>query len=217
MRVVVVGGGKVGGYVARQLAEEGHAVSVIELDPARAHALADTSKAVVIEGDGTSIDVLRQARVDTADWILAVTGKDEVNLVACELGSTLTTLRTLARLNEPRNRATFAALGIQAVAVTDLMGEVFERELETDRLERVTILGSGRLSLVEVDIPDGAPARRVSDLDLPEESILVAIRSGADTTVPGAEDVIRPGDRVVVVTTLDGEPLVRETLCETGT
>jgi trk system potassium uptake protein len=212
MRVVVVGGGKVGGYVSRQLAEGGHAVAVIEQVARRANDLAEGGLGLVIHGDGTNVDTLRSARVEQADWLLAVTGQDEVNLVACELGSTLGAGRTLARLNEPRNRATFAALGILVVAVTDLIGEVIERELDDRQLDRLTILGGGSLSLVEVTVPDGVAPRRVDEIRLPGESILVAVRSEATTSIPGPGTVIRPGDRVVAVTTLDGEAAVRDSL-----
>jgi trk system potassium uptake protein len=212
MRVVVVGGGKVGGYVARQLAGTGHAVTVIELMARRAQDLADDGGLLVIQGDGTNVEILRSAQVGRADWLLAVTGQDEVNLVACELGSTLGAARTLARLNEPRNRATFAALDIPVVAVTDLIGEVIERELDDRRLDRLTILGGGTLSLVEVSVPDGMTPRRVEEIPLPGEAVLVAVRSGTVTTIPGGDTVIHSGDRVVAVTTLDGEAAVRDAL-----
>lgn len=208
----MVGGGKIGGYVARQLAGSGHGVTVIEQDSRRAQGLVEDGGVVVIQGDGTSVEVLRAARSDRVDWLLAVTGQDEVNLVACELASTLGARRVLARLNEPRNRATFAALGIAVVAVTDLIGEVIERELETHQPERLALLGGGTLSLVEVDVPEGAEPRRVDQLGLPAPAVLVAVSSGAETKIPGADTIIRSGDRVVAVTTLDGEPAVRDAL-----
>lgn len=216
MRVVVVGGGKVGGYVARQLAGSGHGVTVIEQDARRSRDLAEDGGVVVLKGDGTSVETLRAARADRADWLLAVTGQDEVNLVACELASTLGATRILARLNEPRNRATFSALDIPVVAVTDLIGEVIERQLDTRPLERLTILGGGSLSLVEVDVPADAEPRRVDQIPLPGQAVLVAVASGAQTTIPERDTVIHPGDRVVAVTTLDGEPAVRDALTRTS-
>lgn len=208
----MVGGGKIGGYVAHQLAGSGHGVTVIEQDSRRAQGLVEPGGIVVIQGDGTSVEILRAARSDRADWLLAVTGQDEVNLVACELASTLGARRVLARLNEPRNRSTFAALGIAVVAVTDLIGEVIEREVETHQPERLALLGGGTISLVEADVPEGVEPRRADQLGLPASAVLVAVSSGAETTIPGADTIIRSGDRVVAVTTLDGEPAVRDAL-----
>lgn len=213
MRVLIVGGGKVGSYLAGQLTALGHRVTITEIDGRRARDLAENSSALVIEGDGTSIDVLRAADVERTDWLVAVTGQDETNLVACEIGSTLGAGNTLGRLNDPRNRPTFSALGIQVVAVTDLIGEVIEREVVTSQLERLTLLGGGNLSLIEVEIPDGVAERAVRNLRLPTGTVLVTVITDGEVLVPGADTVITPGDRVVAVTTLDREPDVRDVLC----
>lgn len=212
MRAVIVGGGKVGGYLAEQLLGEGHAVVVAESNEKRARALAEHSDALVIEGDGTDMDVLRSAEIDRADWLIAVTGLDEVNLVACELGATLGAGRTIARLNDPRNRSTFGALGIRVVAVTDLIGEVIERELSAGAVERLMFLGRGSLSLIEVEVDQEAPERTVVDIDLPPGTLLVAVVEDGSVVVPQGDTVIRPGSLVVAVTHLEREPIVRDAL-----
>jgi len=212
VRVVVVGGGKVGGYLAAQLLDTGKIVTVIEPDGRRARDLADTTSALVIEGDGTDITVLESAHIDRADWLVAVTGLDEVNLVACELASTLGVKHILARLNDPRNRHTFAALDIPVVAVTDLIGEVIEREVDTGQLRRVALMAGGDLSVIEVSIPEDVADAAVAELALPPDTVLVAVVSAGATSVPGADTVVRAGDRVLAVTTLDREPAVRDAL-----
>lgn len=212
MRVLIVGGGKVGSYLAGQLAALGHSVSLAESDGRRARDLAENIDAMVIEGDGTSIDVLRSADVQRTDWIIAVTGQDETNLVACEIASTLGARKTLARLNDPRNRPTFSALGIQVVAVTDLIGEVIEREVVAAQLERLTLLGGGSISLIEVEVPADVDDRPVRTLRLPAGSLLVTLISNGEVLIPGGDTVIRGGDRVVAVTALNQEPEVRDVL-----
>lgn len=213
MRVVIVGGGKIGGYLAGQLTGTGHSVTVIEHQSTTAARLAEEMPGLVINGDGTDIDVLESARMDRIDWLVAVTGLDEVNLVACELGSTLGAPRTLARLNNPRNRATFDALGIKVVGVTGLIGEVIEREVESAFLERITLLGLGSVSVIEVEVGGSTDPRAVRDLGMPRESLVVAVlRPDGDAVVPNGDSIIRAGDRVVAVTTLDGEPQVRDVL-----
>ena len=213
MRVVIVGGGKIGGYLAGQLTGTGHSVTVIEDKPAAAARLAEGMPGLVINGDGTDIDVLESARMDRIDWLIAVTGLDEVNLVACELGSTLGAPRTLARLNNPRNRATFDALGIKVVGVTGLIGEVIERELESAFMERITLLGLGSVSVIEVEIGDGVEPRAVRDLGMPQDTLVVTVlRPDGEAVVPNGDSMIQTGDRVVAVTTLDLEPEVRDVL-----
>lgn len=209
---MIVGGGKVGGYLADQLIAEGHAVVVAEANERRARILAEQSDALVIHGDGTDIDVLTGADIDHADWLIAVTGQDEVNLVACELGMTLGVGRAIARLNDPRNRRTFSALGISVVAVTDLIGEVIERELEAGALERLMFLGRGDLSLIEVRVEATSEPRQVQDLDLPPGTLLVAVMGDDSVVVPRGDTVLEPGALVVAVTRLDLEPKVRDAI-----
>ena len=121
MRVTLIGGGKVGSFLSRELHDAGHAVTVVEDHAGRAKTLTDDSKVLVLEGDGTDINLLMGADTGRADWVLAVTGLDEVNLVACQLAITLGARHVLARLNNPLNRPTFEARKIPVVAVTDVM------------------------------------------------------------------------------------------------
>ena len=212
MRVVVIGGGKVGGYLAGQLLGTGKTVTLIERESRRAREIAETTNALVIEGDGTDITVLESAQIDRADWLVAVTGQDEVNLVACELAGTLGVEHLLARLNDPRNRHTFDALGIPVVAVTDLIGEVIEREVDTSEFERLALLVGGSLSIIEVLVSENTSERLVAELRMPQGSVLVAVVSDGKTIVPGATTRIQPGDRVVAVTSLDREAAVRDVI-----
>lgn len=214
MRLLIVGGGKVGGFLARELVGTGHAVTVIEPDPVVASRLAEETAALVVRGDGTDVAQLEHADVERTDWVLAVTGADEVNLVACELAVTLGAARTLARLNDPRNRATFDALGIPVVAVTDLMAQVISHQVELADMERIALLGRGQISLIELEIPPGSPPRRVVDLTLPAQTILVSVARDDEVVVPGADTVLETGDRILAVTKVKQEAAVQRAICE---
>ena len=214
MRVLIIGGGKVGGYLARELTEAGHTVTVAERDPDLARDLGESMQALILEGDGTSIEILKAAETDRTDWLLAMTGHDEINLVACELGEILGAKRVLGRLNDSRNRSTFDALGIPVVAVTDLIVQLISREIDVVDLERITLLARGQVSLVEVEIAPEVPHRRVADLDLPAKTVLVGVtRETGRLIVPQGETMIMPGDRVLVVTGVEQESDVRAALC----
>jgi trk system potassium uptake protein TrkA len=215
MRILIVGGGKIGGYLAQELDEVGHAVTVTEKEPDVARELSETMSVLVIEGDGTGVSVLKAAEASRADWLLAVTGLDEVNLVACEIGQTLGAKQVLARLNDPRNRSTFDALNIPVVAVTDLIVQLMSREIDLLELDRVALLGRGGVSLIEVEVHPDASSKRVLDLELPEQTILVGVLrdlEGARVVVPTGDTVIGPRDRVLAVTAVEQEPEVRSAL-----
>jgi trk system potassium uptake protein TrkA len=212
MRVTLIGGGKVGSFLARELHKDGHVVTVIEVAHGHAETLTDESKVLVLEGDGTDIRLLQTANTERADWVLAVTGLDEVNLVACQLALTLGARQVLARLNNPLNRPTFEALDIPVVAVTDVMATLISREVEVPEFRHVTLLGRGEISVYEIDIPPGFEQRPVAELRLPKGSLLVAAVSGDEVQVPTATTLLHPGDQVTVVSSVDLEDQVKQAL-----
>jgi trk system potassium uptake protein TrkA len=212
MRVILVGGGKVGSYLARELAKSGHVVTVIEESHSHAATLADDSKVLVLEGDGTDIGLLESADVHRSDWVLAVTGLDEVNLVACQLALTLGADKVLARLNNPLNRPTFDALDIPVVAVTDLMATLISREVEVAEFRHITLLGRGELVVYEVDVPSDFDERPVPELRLPKGALLVALVRGDEVRVPTATTVVKPGDQVTAVSNVEHQDSVKQAL-----
>lgn len=216
MRVVLIGGGKVGSFLALELVSAGHFVAVVEAREDRAQALADDVGAVVIHGDGTNVDKLKSASVDDADWLVAVTGLDEVNLVACELGRTLGAKRVLARLNAPRNRPTFDALEIPVVGITDLMVDVISQEVAVSQLQRTAVLGKGQLSLCEIDIPPEFDPIELRDLLLPAPSIVVVVQRKDQAIVPEATTRLLPGDRIAAVTTIAQESELHRVFAPSG-
>lgn len=209
MRVLLIGGGKVGSFLARELLPMGHAVTVVEQSETRSQTLAEDVDVVVIRGDGTNVDVLESGGVHRADWLLAVTGLDEVNLVACQLALSLGARRVLARLNNPLNRATFDALAIPVVGVTDLIVQVISQELAVSDLERVAVFGKGHLSLSEFDVPSDFVSIALKDLTLPVPSVIAVVLRGDEAIVPEPTTQLRPGDRVVAITTVSLESELR--------
>lgn len=212
MRITLIGGGKVGSFLARELHKAGHIITVIEESRGHAEALTDGLKVLVLEGDGTDVNLLKTADTARADWVLAVTGLDEVNLVACQLALTLGAGRVLARLNNPLNRPTFEALDIPVVAVTDVMATLISREVEVAEFRHITLLGRGEVSVYEIDVPANFETRPVAELRFPPGSLLVTVVSGDDVAVPTAATILKPGDQVTAVSGVELEDEVREAL-----
>jgi trk system potassium uptake protein TrkA len=203
MRVVIVGGGKIGSYLARELASDGHVVAVIESDPSHARKVVSAAKVLVFEGDGTAPDVLRAADIERADWALALTGRDEDNLVASQLALTLGAKRVMARLNDPSNRPTFEALEIPVVSVTDLIGQVITKEVEVPDLADSDLFAAGKVAVQELEVPESFESRPVLELDLPEDALIVTRVRGDDVTVVHGSSTIKPGDRVLVASSTE--------------
>jgi trk system potassium uptake protein TrkA len=213
VRTLVVGGGKVGSYLARKLAEDGHLVSVIEMKHDLAMKVVSETGVIVFQGDGTDVDLLKRADVHRSDWVFAVTGQDDVNLVASQLAATLGAKNVLARLNDPANAPTFEALGLKTVAVTDLMVGVIERDLKVHDLDSSTLLVHGKLSVSEFDVGSAFEPTAVQDIDLPKSSLLVAIERGVEVIVPNGQTIVHPKDRLVVASSVASLGDIQELFC----
>lgn len=205
MYVVLVGGGRIGRHIARDLVDAGHEVTVLEKLASRCEQLVAETDVLVIEGDAGDVRYLEQAHVDRADVFVATTHEDEDNLVACQLARIeFGVRRTIARVNTPKNVEIFEKLGIEPVSSTRLISELLENEFSVGELIHLTSLKGGRVQLVELRIPDGPSAprpRSLQSLPLPDESVVVALFRGDETVLPSGDTEIRPGDEVVALTT----------------
>ena len=213
MKVVIVGGGKVGHHLARVLRRERKPVVVIELDQERAEEVANETGALVIHGDGTDVRILQEADLEHATRLVAVTGSDEDNLVACQLARTAFDCpEVLARVNDPRNERTFTALNVPLVSVTSHLVQLLGQKIDLGELNRIATLGDGAVLIVEVEVPENRSPVAVAALGLPEPTLLAAIRRGKEVIIPDGTSQIVPGDRVVAVTQAESEELTRSVL-----
>ncbi len=211
MYVVINGGGKIGSYLGQVLVRKGHGVAVIEKRPEVLEKLAEElpTKVLLIEGDGCDIKFQEDAGVGHADVFVAVTGEDEDNLVSCQLAKVrFDVKRTLARVNSPKNEHVFHALGIEAISVTTLISRLIEEEMSIGDIFTLQILKRGRLALVEINIGEDHHSicnKKLSELNLPQDTVLVAVTRADQVIVPKGNTVIESGDRLFAVTSIERE------------
>lgn len=205
MFIVISGGGKIGSFLAQDLAGKGHDVALLERRAEIIERLARElpRSVLVIAGDGCDAGHLEQAGIARADVFAAVTGEDAANLVSCQLARVgYRVRRAVARVNSPRNERIFHALGIEAISSTTVIGRLIEEEVAVGDILQLISLAKGRLSLVELDLPGGgcpACGRRLADLGLPPETVLAAVLRGTHVFVPHGNTRFEPGDRVIAV------------------
>jgi trk system potassium uptake protein len=207
--VVIAGGGKIGRYIAKDLSEKGHEVTIVERIGTRCEQLVAETDVLVIEGDACDVSYLEQAHTDRADVFVSTTHEDDDNLVAAQLAKIeFGVPRAISRVNTPKNVEIFEALGIEPVSSTRLISELLENEFSVGELIHLTSLKGGRVRLVELRVPDGSSTsgpRAIQDLDLPNEAVIVALFRGQETIIPHGATEILPGDEVVALTTPDLE------------
>jgi trk system potassium uptake protein TrkA len=204
MYVLIVGGGKVGLNLTRELVAKGHEVTLIEGDRSLYLRIEQELEHAVQYGDGTELWVLERAGIQRADLVVAVTGDDEDNILICQVAKEKYLCdRIIARCNNPRNLQHFKLLGIvPAVSATDLILNLIEHEVPGHGLVHLLDLPDEQLEIIEVEVVEGAPAdgRRISELGLPEGSLVISVLPrGGGGFVPKADTVINVGDEVLVV------------------
>ncbi|HET7556393.1 MAG TPA: TrkA family potassium uptake protein [Gaiellaceae bacterium] len=205
MYILIAGGGKVGANLARVLLADGkHEVTLIEQRRDRFERLEQEFEHQVLLGDATEIYVLERAGIARPpDIVAALTGDDEDNLIICQLSKEKYGVqKVIARVNDPRNQAHFDLLGISpTVSATRGLMALIEHEVPEHDLVHLLELRKENLEIVEVQIPQGAPAAgmRVEKLDLPEGSRLISImRNGRSEIAVGATE-LQPGDQVLAI------------------
>jgi len=203
MYVIVVGAGKVGWNLARELIEKDNEVTVIESDRRRYLTVEQELEHAVQYGDATELWVLERAGINRADLVVAVTGDDEDNLLICQVAKEKYRVdRIIARCNNPRNLDHFKLLGIApAVSATDLILRLIEHEVPRYGLVHLLDLPEERLEIIELVVSDDAPAvgRTVGELEIPDGSLVVAVLRADGGFVPKPDTRIEAGDEVLVV------------------
>ncbi len=203
MYIVVVGGGKVGWNLARELMDKGEEVTLIEGDRRRYLVIEQELEHAVQYGDGTELWVLERAGIQRADLVIAVTGDDEDKMLVCQVAKEKYLVdRIIARVNNPRNLQHFKLLGIQpAVSATDLILRLIEHEVPRYGLVHLLALEEERLEIIELEVAVDSPAagRRVQDVALPEGCLIISVLRGGNGFVPKSDTVIKGGDEVLLV------------------
>ncbi len=205
MRVLIVGGGKVGSYLASLLLADGYEVCILEN---RASVLArlyrELPTEVVMDGDGTRMSALEQAGIRSSDVLVAVTGDDEVNLAVAMMGRFIFNVpRIIARVNNPRNAWLFTPEAGVDVALnqSDLLAKLIAEEMSLGDMMTLVRLRQGELAIVTEKLEQGAKAegQRIADLPLPPDCLLMAVVRGEEILVPRGETVLQPGDEVLAL------------------
>jgi len=201
--IIIVGAGKVGWNLARELLEKEHEVTLIENNRDRYLTVEQELEHNVQYGDASELWVLERAGIQRADLVIAVTGDDEDNMLICQVAREKYLVeQIIARVNNPRNRQHFDLLDIKpSVSATDLILRLIEHEVPQYGLVHLLDLQEEGLEIIELQLSEASPVtgERVGDLTMPEGSLLISVLRGGKGFVPGPDTVLEPGDEVLAV------------------
>ena len=215
MRVTIAGAGKVGRSIAGELLGHGHEVLLIDEDASNFRA--DLERAEWLQADACEISSLDEAEVQRSQVVIAATGDDKVNLVVALLAKTEYGVpRVVARVNHPKNEWLFnEAWGVDvAVSTPRMLSALVEEAVSVGDVVRLMEFEQGAANLVELTLPDDNAmiGTRVGDVAWPSDTALVTILRDGRVIVPSDDDVLEPGDELLIVASAAAEAVLQRLL-----
>ena len=216
MYIVLVGGGRVGFYLARALFNAGHEVFIVERNGRRVGELTAQFGNVAIKGDGSDPVIQMEAGVARADILIATTGADEDNLAACQLAKhRFNVPKTMTLINSPEDERLFEILGVDVVlSSTQLLLGAIEEELPAHAKAHVLPV-QGNREAATIAVPQGSPiiGKRLGAIQLPPETSIVAVVS-RDGQLKRLDDdtEVELHDEIVAITVADQAEALLEVL-----
>ena len=202
MRVIVVGGGRVGRGLAERLEDRGENVVIVDEDEAAIETARNAGYGAH-QGDGTDTSVLQAAGIENAKIVAAATADDDANLLVAQLANANYDVETvIARVNTPRNVDAFEDLGVRAISANDAIAHEMDNAIERPALsEWMTELGrSGDVQEIEVTA-DRVVGKSIRELDerLPDGVLIALVSRTGDSQIPNPELTLERGDHLTFV------------------
>ncbi|NQY66261.1 MAG: Trk system potassium transporter TrkA [Flavobacteriales bacterium] len=211
MRIVIAGAGQVGFHLAKMLTKEQHNITIVDRDKKLLDQASSQLDVLTVRGNVNRINVLKDANIDKADLLIAVTALEETNITACALGKQLGAKRTIARINnagyqEDNNEIDFKKLGIDhLVYPAELVVDEIIQLLKRSGVSDIHEFSGGKLSLIGVVLDENAPALNKSLIEVTRmldrvNFTLVAIHRKNETIIPRGNTVFELHDHVYMIT-----------------
>jgi len=202
-RVILIGGFRKTKALAISLIKKGYYVTAINDNYEHCQALAEVDKLGVIQGDGSQPFVLEDANVYDADMAIALTGKDDDNLVICQLcKKKFQVKKTVTLIADYKKTDFFYRMGIDSVvcAITTITG-IIEHQALLEEIATHIPVGEGNICISQVPIANKAPAvgKQLKDLNLPQGVIIGCVLRGHRSIIPAGNTRIHTGDVLVVI------------------
>lgn len=210
--VTIIGGGTVGFMLANKLEEKDINIKIIENSLKRCEELAVTlKKSLILNGDGTDLELLQSEQIGRTDVLVSVTNNDEKNLLCSLLGKQLGVKKVLTRVDKTSNLKLFETVGVDVAlsakssSVKELLNDLVERDIDI-----LAIVERGKGKVLEITVPDDFEDCQVKDLNFTFKAIIGTIIRRKNVIVPKGSTIIRPGDRLIIFTTPADSNKVKE-------
>lgn len=208
-RVFLIGGFNKTIFLANSLLKKGYNVTAINNDYDKCHSLAEMEKLTVFHGDGSKPFILEDANAYNADIAIALTDRDDDNLVICELcKKKFHVKRTVAVISDPKKIDFFYRMGIDSVVcAVSTIASVIEQQAFLDEMATLVPIGEGRIKIAQVPISGSAPAvnKKLWEINLPKQVIVGCVMRGEKSMIPRGDTRILAGDVLVLISSDEHE------------
>ncbi len=210
MKIILVGCGKVGRALARQLSEEKHNVTVIDTNPEKIEAITEELDVLGVTGNGASNAILTEAGLDTADVLIAVTGSDELNLLCCVFAKKTGHCHAIARVRNPMYSHQLGfikqQLGISTIINPELTAaREISRLLRFPAASQIDTFADGKVRLIKFELLPEHGLNGVALRDIIQkigsDILICAVERGGSVAIPNGNFVLQDGDLVSFVAT----------------
>lgn len=208
MKVLIMGGGNLGYYLIRHLLEKGYTVELVEEDRKKCERIADELGITVVCGNGTDIETLAKLKAGSFDTFVAVAGKDEDNLIACEIVKKQFGVRKIiSRSNNPNSISLMKKLGVDiAVNTTQIITHFMEHEIDNSSVQIVANIDHSSAFISEYSLPQNwsKSGTKLMELGVPEECLIIYVIRKGELSIPKGSTVLMAGDEVAALTVGNG-------------
>ncbi len=204
MKVIIVGGGSLGESLAQLLIKEKDDIVIIEKDEKLAEKLAEKLDALVLHGDGSDINILRDADFENSDSVVAMTGDDKTNLMVCEMAKSVNVANTITRINESENESIFSKTGVSNIINTTTAAVLaFKKALEKPGKHLVSLVGGGKGEVFEASVSKDSGFANKTIESMEKGFIVCSIYRGGKFIVPKRTMKINEGDILTICAPLE--------------
>lgn len=205
MYVIIVGGGTIGKTLATHLIGSGHEIVIIEEDPDAAKKLAESLDVIVVQGDGSATDILKDAGVDKADALVVLTPDDSINLTICQMAKKFNVPKIVARVNDPSKKDLYIDLEITAaISLVSAVVSHFKNTLSSEQGRSMVSIAGGNAEVLELKLTNqDLDGKKIKDIGLPNGAVIAAIYRNGEVIIASGDTILRKDDVLTLVIKTD--------------
>jgi trk system potassium uptake protein TrkA len=194
MYVIIVGCGRVGSELAKLLTNEGHNVVVIDKNQDSFTRLGGSFNGLTLLGNGFDLGLLKQAGIEKADALCAVTNGDNTNIISAQIAKKIFGVpKVIARIYDPQRAHIYSALGLDIISGTILFAAMLRDKIIESRFSSY-LIETKELGVIEVEVKNSLIGKSVQDINMPKEFLVVAIRRMDGVIIPEPATILRAKD-----------------------